>query len=152
MHGTPAASHASDTGLTVSGVEDVSIRSTFWPEIKLLACCAECCGSDWLSFVMILTSYFLPPTVSPSATAFCTRPTTYLSPSPKEAAGPVSGLTKPILIAPPLEPPDFLTPPHASRIQPEAKRRPSTPARTRKSRRGIPPSSPRSAISLPLRR
>ena len=46
MHGTPAASHASETGLTVSGVEVVSIRSTLELLIRSLATCAERCGLD----------------------------------------------------------------------------------------------------------
>ena len=41
MHGTPAASQASETGLTVSGVEVASIRSTLSPLIRSLATCAR---------------------------------------------------------------------------------------------------------------
>src|ERR1700730_1420369 len=48
-HGTPAASQASETGLTVSGVEVVSMRSTFWPWIRSLATWALVAGVDWLS-------------------------------------------------------------------------------------------------------
>ena len=40
MHGTPAASHASETGLTVSGVEVVSIRSIWSELIRSFATCA----------------------------------------------------------------------------------------------------------------
>src|SRR5262245_58559208 len=50
MHGTPAASQASETGLVVSGVDVVSIRSTASPVISSLATCALRCGLDWLSF------------------------------------------------------------------------------------------------------
>ena len=46
MHGTPAASHASETGLTVSGVEVASIRSTFWFVIRSLATCEPTEGVD----------------------------------------------------------------------------------------------------------
>ena len=46
MHGTPAASHASETGFTVSGVEVVSIRSTPSVLMRSLATCEARCGSD----------------------------------------------------------------------------------------------------------
>src|SRR5581483_8256942 len=88
MYGTCAASQASATGFTTSGVEVASIRSTF----------AACAGADWLSLLTIVTAYFLPPTVSPDAKALRARPITYGSGSPKPAAGPVSGLTKPSVI------------------------------------------------------
>ena len=56
MHGTPAASHASETGLTVSGVEVVSMRSTLSLWIRSFATCAARAGSDWLSLSMISTA------------------------------------------------------------------------------------------------
>src|SRR3954451_19863914 len=56
MHGTPAASHASATGLTVSGVDVVSMRSTASELIRSLATWAARCGSDWLSLSTIVTS------------------------------------------------------------------------------------------------
>ena len=65
MHGTPAASQASDTGLTVSGVEVVSMRSIASPVISSLATCALRCGFDWLSLSMTTTSYDLPSMVRP---------------------------------------------------------------------------------------
>src|SRR5207302_7433990 len=55
MHGTPAASQASDTGFTVSGVDVASMRSTFWPEIRSLARCDPTEGVDWPSRETIST-------------------------------------------------------------------------------------------------
>src|SRR6202049_1956779 len=55
MQGTPAASEASETGFTVSGVEVVSMRSTFCCEIRSPATCAAVVGVDWLSRVTIST-------------------------------------------------------------------------------------------------
>ena len=55
MQGTPAASDASETGLTVSGVEVASMRSTFWEWIRSLATVALVAGVDWLSRVTIST-------------------------------------------------------------------------------------------------
>jgi len=46
MHGTPAASQASETGFTVSGVEVASIRSTFWFWMRSWATCAPTDGVD----------------------------------------------------------------------------------------------------------
>src|SRR6185369_5391639 len=96
MHGTPAASQASETGLTVSGVDVVSMRSTCSPLMRSWATCEERCGSDCPSLSTMVTSYFLPPMVSPPSNAFRARLSTYASGSPKPAAGPVLGLTKPI--------------------------------------------------------
>src|SRR5581483_11807448 len=98
MYGTCAASQASATGFTTSGVEVASMRSTFVPLISWPATFAACAGADWLSLLTIVTAYFLPPTVSPDAKALRARPITYGSGSPKPAAGPVSGLTKPSVI------------------------------------------------------
>src|SRR5262245_11559309 len=55
MQGTPAASQASATGLTVSGVDVVSMRSTPSPLMRSFATWAERCGLDWLSLSMIST-------------------------------------------------------------------------------------------------
>src|ERR1700730_2340275 len=55
MHGTPAASDASETGLTTSGVEVASIRSTW---VEVISCCATwaaVAGTDCESFSMICT-------------------------------------------------------------------------------------------------
>src|SRR5947208_13687568 len=98
MYGTPAASAASDTGFTTSGVEVASIRSTLLPLIRSPATFAACAGADWLSFVTICTAYLVPPTVRPLAKALRASETTYGSGSPTPAAGPVSGLTNPIVI------------------------------------------------------
>ena len=49
MQGTPAASQASATGLIVSGVETVSIRSILSLLIRLLASWPAREGSDWVS-------------------------------------------------------------------------------------------------------
>src|SRR5487761_717459 len=97
-HGTPAASHASATGLTTSGVDVASMRSTLLLWISVFATCAAVAGLDWLSLLTMFTAYFLPPTVSPFAKPFFAREMMYGSPSPKPPAGPVSGLTNPIVI------------------------------------------------------
>ena len=55
-HGTPAASHASATGLFVSGVDVESIRSIFEPLIRLFASAPALCGLDCVSLSMILTA------------------------------------------------------------------------------------------------
>src|SRR4051794_33383235 len=44
MHGTPAASHASATGLIVSGVDVASMRSIWLPLMSSLATWPERCG------------------------------------------------------------------------------------------------------------
>jgi hypothetical protein len=75
MQGTPAASHASETGLTTSGVDDASIRSTVLALMSSLATWAARSGLDWLSLGMIWIVYFLlSPAVTPSFTASRTRP------------------------------------------------------------------------------
>ena len=76
MHGTPAASAASEAGLTDSGVDVASSRSTPSEWIRSLATCALTDGVAWLSFWMIWTSQVLPPTTIPFAKAFLARPTT----------------------------------------------------------------------------
>src|SRR5581483_11348143 len=98
MYGTCAASQASAAGFTTSGVEVASIRSTFVLLMSWPATFAACAGADWLSLFTIFTAYFLPATVNPDANALRARPSTYGSGSPKPAAGPVSGLTKPSVI------------------------------------------------------
>src|SRR5262249_46347802 len=76
---------------------------------------ASCCTSwdvtaaaraeeDWLSTAMISTVYFLPPTVSPLASAERTWPSTYPLDWVNTDSCPVSGLTKPILMVPPPRP------------------------------------------------
>ncbi|HEX6019947.1 MAG TPA: hypothetical protein VFZ28_17770 [Burkholderiaceae bacterium] len=55
MLGTPAASHASDTGLTTSGVEVVSIRWIWWLLIRSVASWLARAGLDWLSRSRIVT-------------------------------------------------------------------------------------------------
>src|SRR5262245_60539482 len=72
-YGTPAASAASATGFTVSGVDVARIRSTFCPWMRSFATFAACGGADWLSRWTICTSYFVPPTVRPPANAFLAR-------------------------------------------------------------------------------
>ena len=54
-HGTPAASQASATGLTTSGVEVASMRSTLSLWMSVLATCAAVAGLDWLSLPTIFT-------------------------------------------------------------------------------------------------
>jgi hypothetical protein len=49
MHGTPAASQASETGLTTSGVDDASMKSIWSELMRPLATSAARCGLDWLS-------------------------------------------------------------------------------------------------------
>ena len=56
MHGTPAASHASETGLTTSGVDVVSIRSTFSEWIRSFATCAATLGVDCASLLTTSTA------------------------------------------------------------------------------------------------
>src|SRR5213080_4825072 len=97
-YGTPAASAASATGLTVSGVDVARIRSTPWPWMRSLATFAACEGADWLSRCTISTAYCVPPTFRPFANAFLASEITYGSGSPKPDVAPVIGLTKPILI------------------------------------------------------
>ena len=98
MHGTPASSHWSETGLTVSDVDDPVMMST----LSLLISCAVTSearfGLDWLSLVMISTLYFCPATVMPSASCLRTPAATHCDGSPKAAIGPVSGVTMPILM------------------------------------------------------
>src|SRR5438128_3149743 len=73
MHGTPAASHAAETGFTVSGVDVVSMRSTFWLWIRSCATCEPTDGVDWPSRESISTEYLPPPMVMPFWNAFLAR-------------------------------------------------------------------------------
>ena len=98
-------------------------------------------GVAWLSLLMTSTSYFLPPDVMPLANAFLARLITYGSGSPKPAAGPVNGLTNPILIVPAVPPPDpepeeslLLLLPQAAAAPPNT--RPPTPRPRRVTRVG----------------
>src|ERR1700730_15732493 len=59
--GTPAASAASETGLTVSGVDVVNMRSTFCCWIRSFAACAAVAGVDWLSRGTIWTEEVVRP-------------------------------------------------------------------------------------------
>src|SRR5262245_8992872 len=67
MCGMCAASHASATGLLVSGVDVESTRSTLSSLISCLASWPALGGLDWLSLSMIFTAYCLPPMFSPWA-------------------------------------------------------------------------------------
>jgi hypothetical protein len=74
MHGTPAASQASATGLTTSGVDEASIMSIWSELIRPLATSAARWGLDWLSRGTIWILYVLPsPPLTPFAVAFLTR-------------------------------------------------------------------------------
>jgi hypothetical protein len=68
-HGIRAASQASDTGLTVSGVEETSIRSIFWVLMRSAATLAACWGLDPLSRLMISMLCFFLLMMRPSAKA-----------------------------------------------------------------------------------
>ena len=92
-HGTWALSHWSDTGLTVSGADVVSMMSTLFWVISCWATWAARVSLDWLSAVKISTWYFLPPTVRPLASAARTLPSTNGSDEVNAASGPVRGLT-----------------------------------------------------------
>src|SRR5580704_10677701 len=64
-HGTPLASHASATGLVVSGVPATRTRFTLSLSISWFATAAAWASVDWLSLRMISTPYFFPATVMP---------------------------------------------------------------------------------------
>src|SRR5215469_2128310 len=104
-HGTPDDSASAETGITVSGVAVASRKSTE-------SCCTICDATaaarsddDWLSPVMTSTEYFLPPIVSPLASAARTCPSTYPLDWVNTESAPVSGLMNPIFIVPPDPPP-----------------------------------------------
>lgn len=130
----------------MSGVEETSIKSTLSLRTRLLATSAARLASDWLSFTVIDTSCFLPATVIPFLAKWSrTAAMTTEFASPNGASGPVSGLTKPILMASwlPLVG-DFLTSPHAVSSPDEEAATPARPASWRKRRveqifRAVPP-------------
>ena len=93
MHGTPFASHVSETGLVMSGVSPTSIRSTWFFRIRFWATVAARFEFDCASAVMIWTGYVLLPDLSPLWKSWFMRPITYASASPKAASGPVRGVT-----------------------------------------------------------
>ena len=95
--GTPAASHASDTGFTVSGVVVVSMRSILSLLISALASWLARAGSDCVSRSRISTAYFTPPMVRPAASVLRTCARMKVSVSPRAPSGPVRGLMKPTL-------------------------------------------------------
>src|SRR6516162_4860370 len=63
--GTPSVWATTATGLTVSGVDEVSSRSTLLLRMSWRASCDARLGSDPLSVTTMSTRYFLPPTVNP---------------------------------------------------------------------------------------
>src|SRR6516225_6730824 len=65
--GTPSVWATTATGLTVSGVDEVSSRSTLLLRISWRASCEARLGSDPLSVTTMLTLYFLPPALKPPA-------------------------------------------------------------------------------------
>src|SRR3981081_2997474 len=60
-HGMPCASHTSATGLVVSGVEDVRIRSALSVRISSRATCEARSGLDCGSLTPPLASTEIPP-------------------------------------------------------------------------------------------
>ena len=64
-HGMPFASHTSATGLVVSGVEDVRIRSALSVRINSRATCEARSGLDCVSLTTIFTSKVLLPSLKP---------------------------------------------------------------------------------------
>ncbi len=94
MHGTALASHWSETGLTVSGVEDASTRSTPSWLMSSAAASPARWASDALSLTRISTPCSTPPMVSGfSAKCASIWSSTNASASPKAASGPVCGVT-----------------------------------------------------------
>src|SRR6266516_4377747 len=65
--GTPSVWATTATGLTVSGVDEVSSMSTLLLRMSCRASCDARFGSDWLSTATMLTLYFLPPHLKPFA-------------------------------------------------------------------------------------
>ena len=61
----PCFSHWAATGLVVSGVDVVRIRSTLFWSASSWATWPARVGLDWLSVTVILILYFLPPTLKP---------------------------------------------------------------------------------------
>jgi hypothetical protein len=93
MHGVPLASHASATGLMLSGVPSTRTRLTLSLRIRSLVTLAARLEFDWLSRIRTSILRMSPPVFTPSANGFSSAPMTNLSASPKPASGPVSGLT-----------------------------------------------------------
>src|SRR6516164_1196149 len=93
--GTPSVWATTATGLTVSGVDEVSSRSTLLLRMSWRATWDAWLGSDWLSTSRILTANFLPPTVNPFWYAGVARIVlrTNLSPEANPDSEPVYGVT-----------------------------------------------------------
>ena len=99
----PVASHCSTTGVTVSGVEATMSMSTFALLIRSPATWEARDTSDWLSWTSMATACFLPsPPTMPSPMNAFHLSTQYVSGTPKDASGPVSGVTKPSLTSSPI--------------------------------------------------
>ncbi len=64
-HGVCSFSHAVATGLVVSGVEVVRIRSTWLWVMSCWATCAALVGLDWLSCTLMLILYVFLPILIP---------------------------------------------------------------------------------------
>ena len=120
------ASHVSETGGTVSAVEAAMMMSQPSLVMRSPVTCAARLVSDWVSLTMKVMGCVWPsPHSRPSATAASHCLTHQASGMPNEASGPVSGVTKPILISrpPPSPPPPSLPPlslPQALRAPPSA--------------------------------
>src|SRR5215813_1845231 len=65
--GTPSVWATTATGLTVSGVDEVSSMSTLLLRMSWRASCDARFGSDWLSTATMLTLYFRPSHLKPFA-------------------------------------------------------------------------------------
>ena len=112
-HGTCMASHVSATGGTVSAVEAAMMMSQPSLVMRSPVTCAARLVSDCVSLTMNLMGCVWPsPHSRPSATAASHCLTHQASGMPNEASGPVSGVTKPILISrpPPSPPPSAVLP------------------------------------------
>src|SRR4029077_13282978 len=66
-HGTPSVWATTATGLTVSGVDEVSSMSALLLRMSWRASCEARLGSDWLSVTMMLTGWVFPPPLKPLA-------------------------------------------------------------------------------------
>ena len=66
-HGTPLVSHTWATGLVVSGVELVRMRSAWLWLISSLATSDARLGSDWVSLTTTVTSKVVLPALKPFA-------------------------------------------------------------------------------------
>ena len=101
MHGVPLASHWSETGLVVSGVEPTAMMSTPSPRIRSEAASAAALGSEALSASMISIGCTMPPMSRPSESRARMPDRTNSSASANPASGPVLGDTKPTFTARP---------------------------------------------------